>query len=643
MCPRVEWLEDRPLLDVASFSALDPAASPSTSLSPGQDVPGLDYPDYILLGPNGAGATPLAAAGPTGTTPTQIRHAYGFDQISFSGGTVAGDGSGTTIAIADAFNDPNISNDLHQFDLQFGIPDPPVFTQVNQSGGSKLPAANSGWINEISLDVEWSHAIAPGADILLVEANSSSNANLNAAAAFAAKQPGVVVVSMSFGGLEFSGELAADSTFLTPTGHTGVTFVASSGDAGAPDSEPASSPNVLAVGATTLSVDSSGNILSESGWSGSGGGISAYEPQPTYQSGVLTQSQSARTNPDVAYDADPSTGFPVYDSFNNPVSAPWSEFGGTSDAAPQWAALIAIADQGRELDGLVALDGRTQTLPTLYTLPSSDFHDITTGGSTGSPAYSAAAGYDLVTGLGTPVANKIVAGLIPEVTRSTPAVGSTVSTLPASYAISFSLPANLASLQASAFTVNGIAASSVSLSGAGTTATFTFSVDPVTRQGLQTMQLAAGAIAVAGNPGMTIAGFTGTFTSGAGPLVTPTIVWPSPADITYGTPLGSAQLDATASFGGSTVTGIFIYTPASATILNAGANQTLAVSFMPADPTSFSTATATVSINVNPVPLVGDGRAAASKVYGGAAGPVSSVPATRASSSAKPPAPWGAT
>ena len=578
---------------------------------------GLDYPDYVQLDPTGDGATPLATAGPTGTKPTQIRHAYGFDQISFDGGTVAGDGTGTTIAIVDAFNDPNISGDLHQFDLQFGIPDPPVFSQVNQTGGSKLPANNSSWSNEISLDVEWAHAIAPGADILLVEANSNSNANLDAAAVYAAKQPGVVVVSMSFGGAEYAGELAADSDFLTPSGHAGVTFVASSGDDGAPISQPASSPNVLAVGGTTLNLDSSGNILSESAWSGSGGGISAYETQPSYQSGVVTQSTTARTNPDVAYDANPSTGFPIYNSFTNPASTPWAQFGGTSDAAPQWAALIAIADQGRALAGLGALDGHTQTLPLLYTLPSSDFHDITTGGSTGTPAYRATAGYDLVTGLGTPLANKIVPDLIADVTASAPAVGSTVSALPTGYSISFSLPANPASLQAGAFTVNGIAASSVALNGAGTTATFTFNVNPVTSEGLQTMQLAAGVITVAGNPEMTIAGFTGTFTSDAAPLATPTINWPTPGDITFGTPLGSAQLDATASYGGSTVPGTFVYTPAAASLLNPGANQTLSVTFTPADPSSFSAATATVSINVDLAPLVVT-VGSASKVYGAA-------------------------
>src|SRR5207237_2508087 len=111
------------------------------------------------------------------------------------------------------------------------------------------------------------------------------------------------------------------------------------------------------------------------------GGISSVEGQPSYQNGAVTQTSSRRANPDVAYDADPNTGFPVYDSYNNGTSAPWSQFGGTSDAAPQWAGLIAIADQGRALAGLGALDGATQTLPNLYALPAGDFHDITSGSS----------------------------------------------------------------------------------------------------------------------------------------------------------------------------------------------------------------------------------------------------------------------
>jgi hypothetical protein len=159
-------------------------------------------------------------------------------------------------------------------------------------------------------------------------------------------------------------------------------------------------------------VDSLGNYLGESAWSGSGGGISRFVSQPSYQAGVVTQSSTLRTSPDVAYDANPSTGFPVFDSFNNGTVTPWSQFGGTSAGAPQWAALVAIADQGRVLAGLTPLDGPGQLLPKIYTLSAQDFHDITTGSSTGQPTFSAGPGYDLVTGRGSPFANRVVADLV---------------------------------------------------------------------------------------------------------------------------------------------------------------------------------------------------------------------------------------
>ncbi len=367
-------------------------------------------PDLIRM-VNAGSLQPQNTAGPTGYTPAQIKQAYGFNQITFNG--VTGDGTGTTIAIVDAFDDPNITNDLHQFDLAYGLPDPPSFIKLNETGGTtNLPKANSGWITEIALDVEWTHAIAPGAKIVLVEAKSANDSDLMTAVNTARNYSGVDVVSMSWGGSEDSSETADDGTFTTPTGHSGVTFVASSGDDGAPDSYPAASPNVLSVGGTTLNLSAAGNILSETAWSGSGGGISTVEAQPAYQKGVVTQSSTFRTDPDVSYDADPNTGFGVYDSYNNGTKRPWGQWGGTSDAAPQWAALIAIADQGRILAGKGTLDGPTQTLPMLYSLSSSDFHDITSGSSTGSPSYSAGPGYDLVTGRGTPVANRVVSDLV---------------------------------------------------------------------------------------------------------------------------------------------------------------------------------------------------------------------------------------
>src|SRR5262249_52304806 len=246
-------------------------------------------------------------------------------------------------------------------------------------------------------------------------------------------QPGVAVVSMSWGANEFSNESSFDSTFTTPAGHTGVAFVAASGDAGAPPEWPAISANVLGVGGTSLQLDGAGNYQGEFGWGGSGGGISAFLSQPAYQNRVVTQTSTRRASPDVAYDGDPATGFPVYDSFNNGTAAPWSQFGGTSAGSPQWAALVAIADQGRVLAGKAALDGPSQLLPMLYGLPAPDFHDVTAGTSFGQPNFRAGPGYDLVTGRGTPVANLVAAdlvcpsaaaGVLQEAGFESPAVGS---------------------------------------------------------------------------------------------------------------------------------------------------------------------------------------------------------------------------
>ena len=142
----------------------------------------------------------------------------------------------------------------------------------------------------------------------------------------------------------------------------------------------------------------------------------------------MTQSTTRLATPDVAYDSDPSTGFAVYDSYNNGTASPWSQFGGTSAAAPQWAALTAIVDQGRAIAGLGSLDGPKQLLPAIYKVAASDFHDVIRGTSTGSPSYSAVVGYDLVTGRGTPIVNLLVADLAVWGAFSTPTTAPTVPT-----------------------------------------------------------------------------------------------------------------------------------------------------------------------------------------------------------------------
>ncbi|HQR08480.1 MAG TPA: proprotein convertase P-domain-containing protein [Gemmatales bacterium] len=367
--------------------------------------------DYVLNPLSGA--TQYSSSGPVGLAPSQIRTAYGFNSISF--GSVTGDGSGQTIAIVDAYDNPKFvsstsnsfsTSDLHLFDAAFGIVDPPSFTKLNQNGGTSYPTGDTGWGGEIALDVEWTHALAPKANIVLVEANSASYSDLMAAVTYAKSISGVSVVSMSWGGSEFSGETSYDSVFTTPSGHQGVTFVASTGDNGQPGGYPAFSKNVVAVGGTRLTLGSGGTYSSESGWSYSGGGISTVESKPTYQSSV-TQSSTKRTIPDVSFDADPNSGVAVYDSYANGNSSPWEQVGGTSFSAPAWAAIFAIANQGRVINGLGTLNGATQTLPMLYALAASDFHDVTTG----SNGYSALTGYDLVTGRGSPYANLVARDL----------------------------------------------------------------------------------------------------------------------------------------------------------------------------------------------------------------------------------------
>jgi hypothetical protein len=360
----------------------------------------------------GVDAEPMAGtADPGGFTPAQLRHAYGFDQVFFNGGTIVGDGTGQTIAIVNAYHNPNTAADLAAFNAYFGLPAPPSFTQVDQTGGTDYPGTSAAWALEASLDVQWAHAFAPGANILLVEANSANFNDLTAAVNYARSVSGVSVVSMSWGANEWSGESFYNSIFTTPAGHAGVTFFGAAGNSGGPGKYPAYSPNVVAVGGTTLTLNGSNNIVSESAWSGSGGGISQFQTQPTWQNGVVTQSATMRVMPDVSFNANPNSGVPVYDTFNNAPGTPWIKVAGTSFATPSWAALVAVANQGRTLAELPVFD-TTALMTKIYTMASTNFNDITTGSSGGTIPQSAGVGYDAVTGRGTPKAALLIESLV---------------------------------------------------------------------------------------------------------------------------------------------------------------------------------------------------------------------------------------
>lgn len=319
-----EPLEDRRLLSV---SAGIMTAHPLTSLLGSPQVEGTQFPP--------GGTTPV------GFSPSTIRHVYGIDAIRF--GSIVGDGSGQTIAIVNAFDNPKFvnstdagfsSSDLHKFDAQFGLPDPPSFRKVDQDGGTSFPTSDPVWANETALDVEWVHAIAPKASLLLVEANSADLTDLiQSGVNFARRQPGVSIVTMSFAAPEASSETGFDTYFTGTSGHQGVTFVAASGDNGSPGGYPAFSPNVVSVGGTSLTVSGS-TYAGETGRAKSGGGESQFEGKPFYQLS-LDQSSSNRLSPDVAFDADPNTGVSVYDSFNGGAK-PWYKIGGTSFSAPVW-------------------------------------------------------------------------------------------------------------------------------------------------------------------------------------------------------------------------------------------------------------------------------------------------------------------
>jgi subtilase family serine protease len=421
------------LLVLASLANFAPMAAGQQFL--GLPLPGAEggespiaymRPHYLI---QDAAAANLAAPPTSAFAPSEIRHAYGFDLLS-------NQGSGQTIAIVDAYDDANIEADLGVFSKQYNLP---ACTTANgcflkvYATGSK-PSANSSWSVEIALDVEWAHAIAPQAKIVLVEAKSYALSDL-LNGVDAAVRHGASAVSMSWTTREFSSERNFDNHFVA----TGVTFLAASGDAGYGVNYPAASPDVISVGGTSLTLDANKNYQSETAWSGSGGGLSAYEHEAVYQEElpIPDDSGGARGVPDVSFNANPGTGYAIYDSIGVNGATGWFQVGGTSAATPQWAAAIVIANSLRALSRKanlgsvnVALYGSATASASTTTIDrfahasaaslvnrataagAAYFYPVTSGtnGNCGTVC-EALTGFDFVTGLGTPRASALVPAL----------------------------------------------------------------------------------------------------------------------------------------------------------------------------------------------------------------------------------------
>jgi subtilase family serine protease len=350
---------------------------------------------------------------PSGILPTQFREAYGFNRIPNLG-------QGQTIALVDAYDDPNIASDL-AFYANYFHKTPCNFQKVIVGN----PLQGQGWDLEESLDVEQACALAPEANIILVEANSSNNSDLFDAVQVAYSAPyNATVVSMSWIGGEFSGEQQQDSIFCNITNGNGqpVTFFASSGDDGHGVGYPSVSPCVIAVGGTGLNLSSAlpgpdplqidyGN---ETAWRGSGGGISEFESEPSWQDTACAQfsPNGKRCVPDIASDANPGTGVPVYDTYSE---GGWVEVGGTSVSSPDWASFFTLVNSVRAAAGQPLLSQGALDLYNAYYSSnySTLFHDITSGsnGSCGLDC-NAGPGYDLVTGIGSYQANNLYSTLV---------------------------------------------------------------------------------------------------------------------------------------------------------------------------------------------------------------------------------------
>jgi subtilase family serine protease len=335
-----------------------------------------------------------AATTPTGYGPSNLLSAYNLASAA------ASDGAGVTIGIVDAYDDPNAYSDVNVYRSQYGIPSlasctpttvksssTPCFAKSSQTGTTSYPKKDGGWAQEESLDIDMASAICPKCNILLVEASSSSYANLGSAVNEAVSL-GAKVVSNSYGGSESSSVSSYETSYYK---HPGVTITASSGDGGYGVEFPASSQYVVAVGGTSLNTASNSRGWSETVWSGAGSGCSAYITKPSWQT---DSGCGKRTVADVSAVADPNTGVAVYDSTSYQGYVGWMEFGGTSVASPIIASVYALANNSSSLTYGSSLYSHTSSL-----------YDVTSGSNGscgGSYLCTGTTGYDGPTGLGTP-------------------------------------------------------------------------------------------------------------------------------------------------------------------------------------------------------------------------------------------------
>ncbi|HKU66232.1 MAG TPA: S53 family peptidase [Candidatus Baltobacteraceae bacterium] len=345
----------------------------------------------------GPTATPMptptpASSAPPGYGPADLQSAYALPSSTA--------GSGQTVAIVDAYDDPTAENDLGVYRSQYGLPPCTstngCFRKVNQAGGSTPPGTDASWAQEISLDIDMVSAVCPNCHILLVEANSAQMTDLGAAVNEAVAL-GANAISNSYGSNEYSGETTDEAAYFNHPGHA---ITVSSGDGGYGVEFPAASQYVTAVGGTALSRASNARGWSESVWSnnssqGAGSGCSAYEPQQQWQKSIsaLAAVCSFRAVADVSAVADPNTGVAVYDSTPYLFQSGWMVFGGTSVSSPIVASVYALAGNAASVN--------YGSYPYAHT---ASLWDVTTGSTAncGSILCSAAPGWDGPTGLGTP-------------------------------------------------------------------------------------------------------------------------------------------------------------------------------------------------------------------------------------------------